>query len=166
MNTAYYVGRGRGLGGEAKRSIQGRFFSGGEAVLSPVTEKERKQIIADYVELKSYNAVAEKYNRSWHTVKKIITADPDGIRKKCEQKREENMRDVLVWMDARKDTACGVLDKLLTAMSNDEIIGRSTISQIATAFGIVVDKFALVQGDSQTLSKAKELLEGVPSAID
>ena len=76
------------------------------------------------------------------------------------------MRDVLAWMDARKDTACGVLDKLLTAMSNDGIIGGSTISQIATAFGIVVDKFTLVQGDSQTLSKAKELLEGVPSAID
>ena len=166
MNTAYCVGRGRGLGGEAKRSIQGRFFSGGEAVLSPVTEKERKQIIADYVELKSYNAVAKKYNRSWHTVKKIITADPDGIRKKCEQKKEENTRDILAFMDQRKDVACDVLDRLLQGLGNETIIERSSINQIATAFGIVVDKFALVQGDSQTLSKAKELLEGVPSAID
>lgn len=160
------VGRGRGLGGEVKRSIQGRFFSGGEAVLSPVTEKERKQIIADYVELKSYNAVTKKYNRSWHTVKKIITADPDGIRKKCEQKKEENMRDILAFMDQRKDVACDVLDRLLQGLGNETIIERSSINQIATAFGIVVDKFALVQGDSQTLSKAKELLEGVPSAID
>lgn len=166
MNTAQCVGRGRGLGGEAKRSIQGRFFSGGEAVLPPVTEKERKQIIADYVELKSYNAVAKKYNRSWHTVKKIITADPDGIRKKCEQKKEENTRDILAFMDQRKDVACDVLDRLLQGLGNETIIERSSINQIATAFGIVVDKFALVQGDSQTLSKAKELLEGVPSAID
>lgn len=86
--------------------------------------------------------------------------------KKCEQKKAENMRDVLAWMDARKDTACGVLDKLLTAMSNDEIIGKSTISQIATAFGVVIDKFMLSQGDSEALIKARELLGGVPSVID
>ena len=130
-----------------------------------LTDREKKKIIADYAELGSYNAVAKKHKRSWTTIKQVVESDPD-IMKKCEQKREENMRDVLAWMDARKDTACGVLDKLLTAMSNDVIIGGSTISQIATAFGIVVDKFTLVQGDSQTLSKAKELLEGVPSAID
>ena len=130
-----------------------------------LTDREKKKIIADYAEIGSYNAVAKKHKRSWTTIKQVVESGPDTM-KKCEQKREENMRDVLAWMDARKDTACGVLDKLLTAMSNDEIIGRSTINQIATAFGIVVDKFALVQGDSQTLSKAKELLEGVPSAID
>ena len=130
-----------------------------------LTDREKKKIIADYAEIGSYNAVAKKHKRSWTTIKQGVESGPDTM-KKCEQKREENMRDVLAWMDARKDTACGVLDKLLTAMSNDEIIGRSTINQIATAFGIVMDKFALVQGDSQTLSKAKELLEGVPSAID
>lgn len=130
-----------------------------------LTDREKKKIIADYAEIGSYNAVAKKHKRSWTTIKQVVESGPDTM-KKCEQKREENMRDVLAWMDARKDTACGVLDKLLTAMSNDEIIGRSTINQIATAFGIVMDKFALVQGDSQTLSKAKELLEGVPSAID
>lgn len=144
----------------------GRFFSGGEAVADQVTDRERKQIIADYVELGSYNAVAKKHNRHWQTVKNIVTADPDGIRKKCEQKKEENTRDILAFMDQRKDVACDVLDKLLQGLGNETIIERSSINQIATAFGIVVDKFTLVQGDSQTLSKAKELLEGVPSAID
>ena len=131
-----------------------------------VTDRERKQIIADYVELGSYNAVAKKHNRHWQTVKNIVTADPDGIRKKCEQKKEENTRDILAFMDQRKDVACDVLDRLLQGLGNEAIIERSSINQIATAFGIVVDKFTLVQGDGQTLSKAKELLEGVPSAID
>ena len=95
----------------------------------------------------------------------MVESDQDTM-KKCEQKKAENMRDVLAWMDARKDTACDVLDKLLKAMSNDEIIGKSTISQIATAFGVVIDKFMLSQGDSEALIKARELLGGVPSVID
>ena len=126
-----------------------------------LTDREKKKIIADYAELGSCNAVAKKHKRSWTTIKQVVESDPDTM-KKCEQKREENMRDVLAWMDA----ACGVLDKLLTAMSNDEIIGKSTISQIATAFGVVIDKFMLSQGDSEALTKARELLGGVPSVID
>ena len=109
-----------------------------------LTDREKKKIIADYAELGSCNAVAKKHKRSWTTIKQVVESDPDTM-KKCEQKKEENMRDVLAWMDARKDTACCVLDKLLTAMSNDEIIGKSTISQIATAFGVVIDKFMLSQ---------------------
>ena len=122
-------------------------------------------LFLDYAELGSCNAVAKKHKRSWTTIKQVVESDPDTM-KKCEQKKEENMRDVLAWMDTRKDTACDVLDKLLKAMSNDEIIGKSTISQIATAFGVVIDKFMLSQGDSEALIKAKELLGGVQSAID
>nr|DAW95639.1 MAG TPA: hypothetical protein [Bacteriophage sp.] len=81
--------------------------------------------------------------------------------KKCEQKKEENMRDVLAWMDARKDTACCVLDKLLTAMSNDEIIGKSNISQIATAFGVVTDKFMTLRTQQEVHPLLKDIAEAM-----
>lgn len=71
------------------------------------------------------------------------------------------MRDVLAWMDARKDTACGVLDKLLTAMSNDEIIGKSTISQIATAFGVVTDKFMTLRTQQEVHPLLKDIAEAM-----
>ena len=130
-----------------------------------LTDRQKKKILADYVQTNNYCATAKINGVSATTVKNLVRANADIV-EKCEQKKEENMRDVLAWMDARKDTACGVLDKLLTAMSNDEIIGKSTIRQIATAFGVVIDKFMLSQGDSEALTKARELLGGVPSVID
>ena len=121
-----------------------------------LTDREKKKIIADYAELGSCNAVAKKHKRSWTTIKQVVESDPDTM-KKCEQKREENMRDVL----ARKDTACCVLDKLLTAMSNDEIIGKSTISQIATAFGVVTDKFMTLRTQQEVHPLLKDIAEAM-----
>ena len=66
-----------------------------------LTDREKKKIIADYAEMGSCNAVANKHKRSWTTVKQVVESDPDTM-KKCEQKMAENMRDVLAWMDARK----------------------------------------------------------------
>lgn len=55
----------------------------------------------------------------------------------------------------------GVLDKLLTAMSNDEIIGKSTISQIATAFGVVTDKFMTLRTQQEVHPLLKDIAEAM-----
>ena len=48
---------------------------------------------------------------------------------------------MLAYMDSRKEQAQGVIDDYLKALADPTKIEEATLSQIATALGIVVDKF-------------------------
>ena len=54
-----------------------------------LTDKQKKKIIADYVQLGSYNAVSKINGVSATTVKNIVLKSADFV-EKCEQKKEEN----------------------------------------------------------------------------
>lgn len=105
-----------------------------------VTDKQKKKIVADYLEMESINAVAKANHVSWMTVKTILE-DSGDIGKKLEEKREQNTLDMLAYMESRKEQAQNVVDKYLKALADPEKIDDATLSQIATALGIVVDKF-------------------------
>lgn len=107
---------------------------------SRLTDKQKKDIIADYIETGSYNATAKKFGVSDKTVKRICVENPN-ITKKAEQKKEQNTKDMLAYMDSRKEQAQGIIDKYLEKLADPEKLESATISQIATAMGIVVDKF-------------------------
>lgn len=107
---------------------------------SRLTDKQKKDIIADYIETGSYNATAKKFGISDKTVKRICVENPN-ITKKAEQKKEQNTKDMLAYMDSRKEQAQGIIDKYLEKLADPEKLESATISQIATAMGIVVDKF-------------------------
>lgn len=108
-----------------------------------LTDKQKKKIIADYVELGSYNAVAKKHGVSFDTVKRIVKNDPQIV-KKTEQKKEQNTADMLTYMDSRKGKAQKLIDTYLDAMMDKERLEMASLNQIATAFGIIVDKFTKV----------------------
>ena len=46
-------------------------------------------------------------------------------------------------------------------MSNDEIIGKSNISQIATAFGVVTDKFMTLRTQQEVHPLLKDIAEAM-----
>ena len=76
-------------------------------VAKRLTDKQKKRIIADYVELGSYNAVAKKHHIADSTVKRVVMKDGDTQRK-AEQKKAENAADVLAYMDGQKDKVCSL----------------------------------------------------------
>lgn len=53
-----------------------------------LTDKQKKKIVADYVELGSYNATAKLNGVSLNTVKHIVQANAE-IAEMCNQKKEE-----------------------------------------------------------------------------
>lgn len=105
-----------------------------------LTDKQKKKIIADYVECGSYNATAKKNGVSINTVKKIVNENAN-IAQKCKQKREQNTADILDYIESRKDKAKDVLDAYIEALKKPEKIEAAKLSEIATAMGIVIDKF-------------------------
>ena len=105
-----------------------------------LTDKQKQEIIADYVECGSYNATAKKNGVSVNTVKKIVNENAN-IAQKCKQKREQNTAEILDYLDSRKEKAKDVLDAYIEALKKPEKIEAAKLSEIATAMGIVIDKF-------------------------
>ena len=109
--------------------------------MSQLTDKERKQIIAEYVDLQSYNKVAKKYNISATTVKKWVLKDTESV-KKCEQKKAENTKTMLDMISKTSTKRLNVTSKIVDAIDDKvEKIDQSTnVRDLSTAYGTLVDK--------------------------
>lgn len=129
-----------------------------------LTDKQKKRIIADYIELGSYRATARKHGIAESTVRRLVIREPQTTQKAA-HKKEENTADILAHMDRQKDKVCGVLDKYLEAMQDSEKIGRATLPQIATAMGILIDKYTAAAGNGQSLQKLDELLGQIGGVV-
>lgn len=127
-----------------------------------LTDEQKKRIIADYVESGSYRATAKKFGVSDNTVKKICNENAQ-IAQKCAQKKEQNTSDMLAYMESRKEQAKGIIDDYLKALADPAKLEEVSIPQIATAMGIVIDKFVTIpakhQIDRKRLDNEREKLE-------
>lgn len=109
-------------------------------VATRLTDKQKKKIVADYLENGSYRATGRQNGVSGATVKRIV-CECNDFEQKYAEKMEQNTLDMLAYMDSRKEQAQSVIDKYLAALADPEKLKDATLSQIATALGIVVDKF-------------------------
>ena len=69
-----------------------------------LTDKQKKKIVADYVQLQSYRAAAKLNDVSDATVKKVVKEDPESARL-CAQKKRENSKDMLSYMESKQGEA-------------------------------------------------------------
>ena len=114
-----------------------------------LTDKQKKKIIADYVELGSYYAVAKKHGIADITVKRIVLQNGESL-KKVEQKKEENTIDLMNYLDSKKVIVCEILDKGLTVLNDKEKLMAANPAQITTALGTLIDKFVSVAPQKAT----------------
>lgn len=110
-----------------------------------LTDKKKKEIIAYYIECQNLRETARKHNVQPSTVKRIIEKDSktqQEIEQKATQKRKQNTKTVLQEMEAKKDTKINLLNKILNAMDKklDNVDMFTTIKDLATAYGIIMDK--------------------------
>ena len=130
-----------------------------------LTDEQKKRIIADYVESGSYRATARKNGVVADTVKRIVQSD-GGIVQKATQKKAENTLDMLEYMDSRKGQAQGIIDTYLEALADPEKLENASLQQIATALGIVVDKFTkTTPAGENALSKLDEVLKEIGGVV-
>lgn len=122
-----------------------------------LTDKQKKKIIADYAECENYSQVARKHKVSFDTVKRTVLNDPETV-KKTEQKKEQNTTDILAHMEKRKGDVCLFIDKALQAMTMDAKIGGASLREIATAMGIVIDKFAPISKSEPAIERLDAIL--------
>lgn len=113
-----------------------------------LTDKQKKEIIADYVEMGSYYAVAKKHKTTADTVKRWVLKDEETF-KKTKDKKEENTADILAHMEAKKEVVNQIIDKYLLALLDEEKIKKATPSQLTTALGTLIDKFTVARAKAE-----------------
>ena len=120
-----------------------------------LTDKQKKKIIADYIQLESYNAAAKMNGVSKDTVKRIVQNCAD-FAQKAQQKKEENTADVLAYMEQQRRNVCELLDLYLEELKNPEKIGSAGLREIATTMAILIDKYS-DKKDNRDANADKEL---------
>ena len=109
--------------------------------MAKLTDKQKKKIIADYVENQNYCETARINNVSDMTVRRIVEDNKDVL-EKVEQKKQENTQSTIEYMQTQHETKKRILDKILKAIEikAEDIDMFTNIKDLATAYGIILDK--------------------------
>lgn len=118
-----------------------------------LTDRQKKKILADYVQTNNYCTTAKINGVSATTVKNVVKANADIV-KKCEEKKEANSADILEYMDNHKELVCSFIGKGLEMLNDPDKLASANLSQITTAMGTVIDKWAMLQ--NRTLGSEKD----------
>lgn len=133
-----------------------------------LTDKQKKKIIADYITTQNYSETSRINNVNEKTVRRIIKEQGDEeMKKKAEQKKEEDTKDILEYMDTIKEKQKRIIDLSLQALE-DKLESPdmfTNVKDIATVYGVIFDK-ALKYKEIQIKSKDNEEAEKKNGVID
>lgn len=130
-----------------------------------LTDRQKKKIIADYVQLQSYTRAAKLNDVAESTVRKIVKDNPKCA-DLCALKKEQNTQDMLSYLGSKREEAQDLLGLYLKAMADPDKIAEATLPQLSTAFGTIVDKFAMLGGQSGVEVPDDGLVEALNAAAD
>ena len=106
-----------------------------------LTDKQKKKIIADYMENGNYRETGRINNVSDNTVRDIVNKD-QNTSEKLAQKKEENTKDILEYMDSivkdQKEVIDLSLKVLKDKLSNPDLF--TNIRDVAIVYGTIFDK--------------------------
>lgn len=108
-----------------------------------LTDKQKKKIIADFVENNNYSETARMNNVSEYTVRKICKDNNNKeIKEKIEQKKEENTKSMLEMITETNNKRLHVISKLVDAIDDkaEKIDAFTNVKDLASAYGILIDK--------------------------
>ena len=123
-----------------------------------LTDIQKKKIIADYINNQNYSETGRMNNVDETTVRRIIKNDENkDIQEKTEQKKEENTRDILKYMDSIYEKQKNIIDLSLEALEKklEKPDMFTNVKDIATVYGVIFDK-ALKYKEVQLKKKETE----------
>ena len=135
-----------------------------------ISDAKRKKIYADYINNQNKSETARMNNVSEFAVRDIIKkyqASGEDVTMKIEQKLNENTQNVIESMHEQQEIKKRVLNKLLRNIelkADEENLDKMSIKDLATAYGIILDKELKVleiqrgNANRDDLMKVEELL--------
>lgn len=136
--------------------------------MAKLTDKQKKKIIADYVENQNYRETARINEVSVDTVRRLVLND-DEVVKNLTQKKQENTQSTIEYMQTQHESKKRILDKILKAIEEkaDNVDMFTNIKDLATAYGIILDKELKVlelnkkNENNEDLEKVKDIMVSI-----
>lgn len=129
--------------------------------MAKLTDRQHKKMIARYAECQNLSQVAREFKVSKSTVKRHVDGDEETVQK-VTQKKEENTLDMLAFLDSRKGEAEDFVALALKYLRDENKLSRTGIQAIATAMGIVIDKYLQnIPQAAQGNDLLKEIRDGI-----
>lgn len=120
-----------------------------------LTDKQKKKIVADYLETESYNATAKMNGVCGQTVRRVVE-ESQGIAENLKKKKDENTADILAYMEGKRKAVCEIIEVGLSVLP-DKIIAAKSASEVTTALGTLIDKWTAISGGPVDSAKEDEL---------
>lgn len=136
-----------------------------------LTDKQKKKIIADYITTQNYSETARINNVNEKTVRRIIKGqNQEEMVQKAEEKKEQDTKDILEYMDTIKEKQKRIIDLSLKAL--EEKLEKpdmfTNVKDIATVYGVIFDKalkYKEIQlknrEDNSAINKVRDLLNKI-----
>ena len=128
-----------------------------------LTDRQKKKIIADYVDNGNYSETARLNNTTDTTVRTIIKKNKNITLKKMEQKKEENTQDMLQYLESKKEDKKRVIELCFKALE-DKLASPdmfTSIRDIAMVYGIIVDKDLKIKEIEATKTNAENINKNI-----
>ena len=109
--------------------------------LPKLTDRQKKKIIADYVDNGNYSETARINGVNKSTVQRLISKNQE-VQQKAQEKKEENTQDMLQYLESKKEDKKRVIELCFKALE-DKLASPdmfTSIRDIAMVYGIIVDK--------------------------
>lgn len=128
-----------------------------------LTDRQKKKIIADYVDNGNYSETARMNNTTDTTVRTIIKENKNVALKKMEQKKEENTQDMLQYLESKKEDKKRVIELCFKALE-DKLASPdmfTSVRDIAMVYGVIVDKDLKIKEIEATKTNAENINKNI-----
>lgn len=140
--------------------------------MAKLTDKQKKKIIADYIENQNFCETARMNNVSDMTVKRLIESNENkSVLEKVEQKKLENTQTTLEYMEEQHQTKKEIIDNLLKAINekSKNVDMFTNVRDLATAYGILIDKelkYAEIKSNTNINTEKNGILNELIGALN
>lgn len=128
-------------------------------MVAKLNDKRKKQVAVDRVEGMTIRQLAKKYNVSTTTIQRALKYDTE-VTQIVTKKKEQNTADVLGYMEEKKEKVCGIIDKTLDILDDADKLKKSSPQALATAMGILIDKFVCTPLEAEKVKAQTASLRG------
>ena len=126
--------------------------------MAKISDRQHKKMVAMYAECQNYRAVARAFHVSETTARRHINGDAKTA-ELVARKKKQNTIAILEHMNKQKGQVCGLLDRLIKAMDDPVKMDVSTLPQLATTLGILVDKYTADEAYSHGVDAENNIFE-------
>ena len=130
--------------------------------LPKLTDRQKKKIIADYVDNGNYSETARINGVNKSTVQRLISKNQE-VQQKAQEKKEENTQDMLQYLESKKEDKKRVIELCFKALE-DKLASPdmfTSIRDIAMVYGIIVDKDLKIKEIEATKNNVEDINKNI-----